>query len=139
MEQFDDPTIENQSTASSYKPPSMFQIMFDKMISDMRFVGMFSIIYGALTCITIIGAIVGVPIIIVGIRIREAADQFAIFRMTNDSTAMRNGFELQGKFFKIIKILIIISLVITVLYIIFLIVFITSGIGALMQMQSGGY
>ncbi len=139
MEHFDDPIIENQSTTSSYKPPTMFQIMFDKMISDMRFVGMFSIIYGALTCITIIGAIIGVPIIIVGMRIREAADQFAIFRMTNDAAAMRNGFELQGKFFKIIKILIIVSLVLTILYIIFLIVFITSGIGALMQMQSGGY
>jgi len=136
MEQLDDLSIENQSTASSYKPPTLFQITFDKMVGDMRFVGMFSIIYGAIACITIIGAVFGVPIIIVGLRMREAADQFSIFRTTNDASAMRSGFELQGKYFKIIKILIIVSLVLTLIYIILIVFFLASGISALLQMQS---
>lgn len=132
MEQFDDINVE---PSTGYKPPTPFQFMFEKMVKDMRFVGMFTIIYGALTCITIIGALIGVPTIIVGLRMREAADQFSIFKTTNDANAMRRGFELQGQFFKIIKILIIIGLILTVLYFIAIIIFIVSGIGAIMQMQ----
>ena len=136
MEQFDELSLRPTPTPA-YKPPTLFQLIFDKMVSDMRFVGTFTIIYGAITCITIIGALLGVPIIIVGMRMREAANQFAIFKSTNDASAMRAGFELQGKFFRIIKILIIISLVLTIIYIILVIIIITSGIGALLQMQPG--
>jgi hypothetical protein len=120
MDQLDDLNLE---PASSFKAPSPFQFAFDKMIKDMRFVGMFSIIYGAITCLTIIGALVGVPTIIIGLRMREAADQFAIFKMTNEATALRTGFELQGRYFNIIKILIIVSIVLFVLYLIFIVVF----------------
>ena len=132
MEQFDDLSLD-QTPEQTYKPPTLFQLTFERMVSDMRFVGMFTIIYGALTCLSIIGALIGIPIIIVGMRMREAADQFAIFKATNDASAMRNGFELQGRFFRIVKILIIIGLVLTVLYIILLIIIFTSGIGALLQ------
>lgn len=113
----------NLEPASSLKTPSPFQFMFDKMTKDMRFVGMFSIVYGVLMCLTLIGALIGIPTIVIGLRIREAADQFAIFKMTNDAAALRNGFELQGKYFNIIKILIIVGLVLFVVYIILLIVF----------------
>ncbi len=139
MEDFDNLPLNNSESTSTFKPPTPFQLSFDKMVGDMRFVGMFSIIYGVLVSLTIIGALIGVPIIIIGLRMRESADQFSIFRVTNDAAAMRSGFELQGRFFRIIKILIIIGLVITVLEIIFIIVLLTSGLGALMQMQSGGY
>jgi hypothetical protein len=139
MEGLDNLPINNTESTSTFKPPTPFQMAFDKLVGDMRFVGMFAIIYGALVCLTIIGALIGVPTIIIGLRMREAADQFSIFRVTNDAAAMRNGFELQGRFFRIIKILIIVGLVITVLEIIFIIVLLTSGLGALMQMQSGGY
>ena len=138
MEQFEDLSLD-QPSEPTFKPPTLFQMAFEKMVSDMRFVGMFTIIYGALSCLSIIGAIIGIPYIFVGMRMREAADQFAIFKATNDAAAMRNGFELQGKFFRIIKILIIIGLVFAVLFIILFIIIITSGIGALMQMQSNGY
>ena len=132
MEQFDDLSLD-QTPEPAYKPPTLFQLTFERMVSDMRFVGIFTIIYGAITCISIIGALIGVPIIFVGMRMREAADQFAIFKATNDASAMRNGFELQGRFFRILKILIIIGLVLTVLYIVLLIIFITSGIGVLLR------
>ena len=138
MDQLDDLNLDQQPT-SGFKPPSMFQIMFDKMVSDMRFVGMFSIIYGALNCISIFGALIGVPLIIIGLKVREAADQFAIFKTTNDANALRMGFDIQGKYFRILKILIIIGLVLTVLVIVLVIVIITSGIASLMQMQNGSY
>jgi hypothetical protein len=105
----------NIDSADSFKPPTAFQMVFMQMIKDMRFVGMFIIIYGALSCLSIIGAIIGIPYIFIGLRMREAADQFDVFRANNDVRAMRFGFELQAKYFKIIKILIIIMLVLMVL------------------------
>ncbi len=113
------------SGAANFSNPSLFQFYFDKMVKDMRFVGMFAIIYGALTCISIIGAVLGVPIIFVGLRMREAADQFNLFKLSNDALSLRMGFELQGKFFRILKILIIIQIVLIVAAIIFAIAFIS--------------
>lgn len=136
MQQFDELNNINIDSSSTFKPPSLFQMNFEKMIKDMRFVGMFTIIYGAITCLTIIGALLGVPTIIVGLRMREAADQFAIFKATNDSASMRRGFELQGQYFKIVKILIIIGLVLTVIYFIAIILLFASGFGALMEMEN---
>jgi len=136
MQQFDDINNINVDSSSTYKPPSLFQMNFERMIKDMRFVGMFSIIYGAITCLTIIGALLGVPTIIVGLKMREAADQFAIFKATNDAASMRIGFELQGQYFKIVKILLIIGLVLTVIYFIAIILLFASGFGALMEMEN---
>jgi len=131
MENIDSLNLDSSST--NINPPSMFQFQFEKMTNDMRFVGMFAIIYGALTCLSIIGALIGVPIIFVGLRMREAADQFSTFRITNNAASMRAGFELQGKFFHILKILIIVQIVLIVLMIIFFVVFISYFMSTLMQ------
>ncbi|MEW6652627.1 MAG: DUF5362 domain-containing protein [Bacteroidota bacterium] len=135
MDQFDELNISSEPL-HTIKPPSYFQIIFDKMTADMRFVGLFTIIYGVLSCLTIIGAIVGVPTIIIGLRIREAADQFSIYKMTNNAASLRQAFELQGRYFRLIKILIIIGLVLTALYIVFIIYLFTSGLGALLTSPS---
>lgn len=131
MENIDNLNLDTSST--NINPPSMFQFQFEKMTNDMRFVGMFAIIYGALTCLSIIGALIGVPIIFVGLRMREAADQFSTFRITNNAASMRAGFELQGRFFHILKILIIVQIVLIVLIIIFFVVFISYFMSTLMQ------
>ena len=100
-----------------------FHVIFSQMTSDMKFVGMFTIIYGAINCLSIIGAVVGIPMIFIGLRMRDAADYFEAFKNTNDKNALRSGFEAQAKYFKISKIMIIISLVLVVLYIIGFILF----------------
>ncbi len=135
MEQFDDLNISSEPTPT-IKQPSQFQFLFDKMTADMRFVGLFTIIYGVLACLTIIGAVIGIPTIIIGLRMREAADQFSFYKMSNNAAALKHGFELQGKYFRLIKILIIIGLVLTVLYIIFIIYLFTTGLGALLSAPS---
>ena len=114
----------NLNPSSSFKVPSQFQYLFDKMNGDMKFVGMFTIIYGEL---------IWVPLIIAEIRIREAADQFSIFKTTNNTGAMRSGFELQGKYFHILKVLIIVGIVITEIYIIFIIFFFSTLISTFMR------
>jgi len=126
----------DSNPSSSYKVPSEFQYLFDKMTGNMNFVGMFTIIYGGLICLSIIGALVGIPLIIAGMRLREAADQFSIFKSTNNTGAMRSGFELQGKYYHILKVLIIVGIVITIIYIIIVIIFLSSLFNMFMHMSS---
>ena len=128
MDDFNDIKIEGGDLGSeqeprqqyhqTYQPPSFFQMAFMKMTKDMRFIGMYHIIVGAISCLSIIGAVFGVPVIFIGLRMREAADQFELFKTTNNAQALRRGFELQGKYFNIWKILIIVGLVLGLLYII---------------------
>ena len=101
----------------------MMQMTVSKMSGDMRFVGIFYIIMGALYCLSIIGALVGIPLIICGLRLREAADYFTSYLGSNDSGILERAFERQGSFFFIQKVLLIISLILIVLYVIFLIAF----------------
>ena len=99
------------------------RITVNKMTGDMQFVGIFYIIIGALQCLSIIGAIVGIPLIICGLRLRESADSFRGYLTTNDTGMLENALERQSRFFFIQKVLLIISIVIFVLYIILIIVF----------------
>ncbi len=135
MDNFDDIKIEDgglgeESQQPSYKPPTMFQMMFSKLTGDMRFAGIFFIISGGISCLSIIGAVIGIPIIFMGIRIREAADQFDMFKSTNNPQALRMGFELQAKYFKIQKIIMIVYICLIVLYFIIIIVIMSMGFGS---------
>ncbi len=100
---------------------SGLSFLFSQMIRDMKFVGMFSIIYGAITSLSIIGALMGVPLIFVGVRMRDAADYFQAYQMTKDRTALINAFDAQAKFFRITKILIIVSIILMIGYFIMII------------------
>jgi hypothetical protein len=100
----------------------MLQMTVNKMTGDMQFVGIFYIIGGALECLSIIGAIVGIPLIICGLRIRESADSFKGYLTTSESSMLERALERQGRFFFIQKVLIIISIALAVLMIIFWIV-----------------
>ena len=125
MDDFNDLQMDDTPSPQPKPPPisGTFHVIFSQMTSDMKFVGMFTIIYGAINCLSIIGAVIGIPMIFIGLRMRDAADYFEAFKSTNDKNALRRGFEAQAKYFKISKIMIIISLVLAVLYIIGIILF----------------
>ena len=127
MDDLNDIQIEEKP---SFKPPSAFKHNFRSMVSDMKFVGIFFIVGGALSCLSIIGALWGVPLIIMGLRAREAADRFDYFSRSNDKQSLKEGFELQGKFFKIYKILIIVGIVVTIIYVIGIIMMIFAGLSS---------
>jgi len=101
----------------------MAQMTINKMTGDMRFVGIFYIIIGALYCLTIIGAVIGIPFIICGLRLRESAEAYSGYVGSSDTNMLERAFERQGSFFFIQKVLMIIGLVLMVLYIIFIIAF----------------
>ena len=109
--------------SNTVTPTPMMQMTVSKMSGDMRFVGIFYIIMGALNCLSIIGAIIGVPYIICGLRLRESADAYNSFLGTNDSNLLERAFERQGSFFFIQKVLMIIGLILAVFGIFLLIAF----------------
>ncbi len=107
-----------------------------KTTRDMRFVGWFYIVYGALSSLTIIGAIVGIPLLISGLRLREAADEFDVYQRNHDFDAIVRGIERQGKFFLIQKIFAILTIIFLILYMLFLAMMI--GIGYFPDMPNRG-
>ena len=108
----------------------------DKMVGDMRFVGIATIVYGALTCLGVITAIVGVPLIIMGLRLREAAEEFERYARAGDEGALGTALEKQGSYFYIQKIFILISLAFMVLYVVVLFAIIgTAGLAGLSGME----
>ena len=98
-------------------------ITVNKMSGDMNFVGTFYIIIGAIQCLTIIGAIVGIPLIICGLRLRESADSFKGYLVSGDSFMLERALERESRFFFIQKVFLIISIALFVLYIVLFIVF----------------
>jgi hypothetical protein len=125
-----DSTQQPTTPQPSFSP--MFTMMVAKMGSDMKFVGLFHIIYGALNCLTIIGAVIGVPFIMAGLRLRESADSFSTYLRTNNIKIMESALERVSRFIYIYKVLIIIYLVMIGLGILFLIIFGLSMVALLM-------
>lgn len=115
-----------QSNSIQMQNPALYEMM-SKMIADMRFNAYFTMIYGVLACITLIGAIIGVPMFISGLRLRDSADEYKQYLYTGDIAAIFKGFENQKTYFFIQKVFIIVGLVFFVLYIGAIIVLIASG------------
>jgi len=97
------------------------------LVKYMRFLGLLQMIGGVLYCITIIGAIIGIPVFIMGKRLREAADSFLNYNTSGSSKDLELAIEKQTKSFFIQYVLAIISLVLFVIYIIVLIGILIAG------------
>jgi hypothetical protein len=95
--------------------PHTTQELLRTLSRDMKFLGYVYIIGGGLYCLTIIGAIVGVPVLISGLRLKDAGESFASYGMQPNAAMLRTALEQQAKFFFIQKVLIIIALVLMVL------------------------
>ena len=106
---------ENTNLMPDNSNPIPTQLAF-KMGSDMKWSAIFLIVIGALTCIGIVTALIGVPIIIAGLRMNEAAKAFQDYSQSQDQNALDYAIERQGKSFAILKILVIVYIVFIVLY-----------------------
>ena len=114
----------------------MYKNMIRTMASDMRFVGIVSIILGALNSIMIVTAIIGVPVIFAGIRLRESAMHFQTFAEGDDQTALKHAHERLSRSMHITKVLMIIYIVFSALSLIgFLLVMLFMG-SQIMQMNN---
>ena len=107
------------STAMSTNLPDLAKYM--------RFVGLLQMIGGVLYCLTIIGAIIGVPVYIMGKRLRESADAFTNYNTSNSGKDLEIAIERQTRAFFIQYVLATIGLVIMAIYIVVMIGLLASG------------
>jgi hypothetical protein len=115
--------------------PSRLGPEFGSILGDMRFVGWTALVYGILTCLSIAGAIVGVPLIIASHRFIEGLNRFENYRLAGDDDELRAGFGELGRSFRLLKILVIIYLVLTVGSLVML--FMLGGLGMLAELTEG--
>ena len=93
----------------------------------MRLIGLLQMIGGVLYCLTIVGAIIGVPVYIMGKRLRESADAFTSYQTSNSGRDLETAIERQTRAFFIQYVLAIIGLVIMAIYIVVMIGILVSG------------
>ena len=103
------------------------EALYPKLTGNMKFVGIYYMVVGVLTSLTIIGAIIGVPTFIAGSRLRDAAENLKLYNENKSDETLNRAFNLQNSSFFIYKVIIIVSLVFFVLYIILIIALLSSG------------
>jgi hypothetical protein len=108
-------------------PGTEMHDVITKMIRDMKIVGLFYVIAGAINCLTIIGAIVGVPYIFAGLRLRESAGEYMGW-LNHEPGALFRALEKQQRHFFIMMVMLLVGLVITALCIAVMVALIAAGI-----------
>jgi len=94
----------------------------------MNFIGLLAMIFGVIYCLTIIGAIFGVPYYIMGKRLRESAEAFTGYNSSSSPKDLETAIERQTRAFFILYILAIISLVLFAVYLIVIFGLLASGV-----------
>lgn len=111
--------------------------MLDKMRGDMNFVAIVSIIFGAFACLGIISAVVGIPLIIAGLRLKDAAGGLETYLGSRDQMSLQRVFEMKSKYFNMMKIYYLISIIFMALYFVFIILMMVIGAAGGMNMFNG--
>lgn len=115
-----------QSSAPSSEVGAAFRPLYERK-SMISLIGVLLIIGGALYCLTIIGAIIGIPFIIMGLALRSAATNLTQGAETQETGAFHQASTEIAKFFFIAGIIAIIGIVFNILYFGFIIVAIVFG------------
>lgn len=95
------------------------------------------IIYGASACLSIVGAIFGVPLILAAIKLLNYVDAVKVAFRTNNNEKMKESVELLQKYFKLNGIAMIIAIAFAILVIIVEIILIFLMIAAAGSSSSG--
>lgn len=114
-------------TPATDSPSTLLSTNLPNLAKYMRFVGLLEMIGGVLYCLTIIGAIIGIPVYIMGKRLRESADAFTSYNASSSGKDLEVAIERQTRAFFIQYVLAIIGLVIMAIYIVVLIGILVAG------------
>lgn len=123
-EQVSEPTITFKNI--SVLQNNLLATTVDQMARDMKFYAVFYVIIGAFYCLTFLGAIYGIPLIIYSIKLKDSAEEYRTFANSKDFYVLQQAMENQRKFFLFNKIIIIIGIIFTLLYLLLIIWFGTS-------------
>lgn len=123
-EEFTPDQTQSQAQASATAPMST---SLPNLAKYMSFIGLLAQIGGVIYCLTIIGAILGVPYFIMGKRLRESAEAFTGYNSSDSAKDLETAIERQTRAFFIMYILAIISLVLLAIYLVVIIGLLASG------------
>lgn len=130
------------SEQTEFEPsvPNIFELpttheLIRHMAFEMKFLGIYYIITGALTSLTILGAIIGIPILISGLRLVDSAKKFLSFRYTLSSEDLLQALVFQRTYFRINFWIVVVGIILFVMYIITLIAFYQYFFGALQDVS----
>ncbi len=95
----------------------------------MKFIGILCIIGGALYCITIIGAIWGIPFILAGLNLTQASTSYRQ-GYPNNPAMLLEGSQKLGTSIMIVGIIFAIGVVLSIIYMAFVLLMVIASIGA---------
>ena len=98
-----------------YMPKTPYLALFNKMSRDMNFIGLMSIIFGVLFSLTIVLAVLGIPMIFAGIQLRESSNVFRNYAVYGEEDLLQKANEELERYFYINKILWVISLALIII------------------------
>lgn len=114
-----------------YQPPQFGNFNATPVINSlsgwMKFIGILTIISGAITCFGIITAAIGVPMIFSGISLNKASKSVKDYAQYNSPNVLSEVFNYLQKYFKTQGILAIVGIGLSVLYLIVILVIIVLG------------
>ena len=130
--------LEEMYSKSSFEPSKENSIIvqldetFKKKLGFLgtfqQVIGVLSIIYGAFTCLGIISAVIGVPVIIVGLKIFKAGGAYKDALMNTNGEDLKNGLCETSDAAKIYLIVLIIMIVVSVIFFLFFMGAIIAGV-----------
>lgn len=124
--------LPTSAPSSGYDIATVIQPLADRA-GWLKFIGIWMIIVGVMYCLTILGAIVGVPVIIAGLNLSQGAGMLR-GAYTNDAHQLREACQKMSTSAYIMGILLAISLALTALYIVAMIALVViGGIGGAMN------
>jgi len=106
------PKYESGNQQNNFALPSII----DTLSGWMKFMGIYTIVIGAITCIGIITAALGVPMIFAGIALTKSSKSIKTYKQYNSPFILNELFTSMNKYFKIQGILVIVGIVISVFY-----------------------
>jgi hypothetical protein len=101
--------------------------IIDSLAGWIKFIGIYTIVIGAITCIGIITAAIGVPLILSGISLAKASTSLMNYKSSGSPHVLTEIFTFLNKYFKTQGILVIVGIALSVLYFVILLVILVMG------------
>jgi len=90
--------------------------IIDSLSGWMKFLGIYTIVSGAISCLGIITAAIGIPLIFAGIALTKGAKSIKTYKQFNSPYVLSEVFTSMNKYFKIQGIIAIVGIVILAIY-----------------------
>ena len=108
----------NYDTSSTISVDEVFKKKMNFLGLVQQILGVIMVIFGGLYCLTIIGAILGVPFILIGLKIFKSGEAYKKSIITLEGGDIKEGLTLFSDAMKIYIIMIVVILVIEILFLI---------------------